>query len=267
VKKSLLIVGDAHARPGVSNERFKWLADYAFDKKADIIVDMGDWADMPSLSSYDLGKRSYEGRRYIKDIEAALDARKVFNSQLENRNKSTKRGRDVWYSPQKVSLGGNHCEGRISRVIEDDPKLDGLIGIEDLGYKEFGWEYVPFRTPITIQGFAFCHYFTSGVMGRPISGEVPALSLLRKQFSSCITGHSHLWDVAHRTRPDGKRVWGIVAGCYLAEDQWESYASEANKMWWKGLTLLKGAEDGDFDSMETISIKELKDLYGARKRG
>jgi hypothetical protein len=267
VRKSILIVGDAHAKPGVSNERFSWLADYAYAKKADIIVDMGDWADMQSLSSYDIGKKSYEGRRYIKDIEAAVEAREVFDHRLKELNKATKRGARFHYSPQKISLGGNHCEGRISRVIEDDPKLDGLIGLRDLEYDKYGWQYTPYRVPVSIQGFSFCHYFASGVMGRPIGGEVPALSLLRKQFTSCVAGHSHLWDVAHRTRPDGKRVWGICAGCYLAQDQWEDYAGEANKLWWRGLTLLKGAEDGDFLSMETISIGELKDKYGVRARG
>jgi hypothetical protein len=266
-KKSILIVGDAHAKPGVSNERFSWLADYAFEKKADIIVDMGDWADMPSLSSYDIGKRSYEGRRYCKDVAAAVEARQTFADRLEELNYPAKRGKRVQYNPQKIALGGNHDEGRMSRVVEDDAKLDGLIGIKDLQYGEFGWEYYSFRTPCFIQGFSFCHYFTSGVMGRPIGGEMPALSLLRKQFTSCVAGHTHVWDVAHRTRPDGKRVWGLIAGCFLAEDQWEDYASESNKLWWKGLTLLKGAEDGDFDSMETISIRELKEKYGARKRG
>ena len=207
MKKSILIVGDAHAKPGVSNERFSWLADYAYDKKVDIIVDMGDWADMPSLSSYDIGKKSYEGRRYCQDIQAAVEAREIFSDRFEKRNKANRGRHEAKLAPEKLSLGGNHDEGRIARVVEEDPKLDGLIGIKDLKYDEYGWKYVPYRTPVTIQGFNFCHYFASGVMGRPIGGEVPALSLLRKQFSSCVAGHNHLWDVAHRTRPDGKRVW------------------------------------------------------------
>jgi hypothetical protein len=262
VKKSILIVGDPHVRPGISNERFAWLADYAFDKRADIIVDMGDWADMPSLSSYDVGKKSFEGRRYSEDIQAAVAAREVFHNHLARRNKELTTRRKAKYNPELVSLGGNHDEGRISRVIEEDPKLDGTIGIKDLQHVRFGWRYIPYREPYEIQGFTFNHYFASGVMGRPIGGEMPSLSLIRKQFKSCVAGHLHLWDIAHRTRPDGTRVWGIVAGCYLAEDQWEDYASEANKLWWRGLTLLKGCENGDFESIETISVKELRRAYG-----
>jgi hypothetical protein len=261
MKKDILIIGDAHARPGVSNERFKWLGKYACEKQPDIIVDMGDWADMPSLSSYDIGKRSYEGRRYIKDVQAAVEARQNFDNCLQAFSKGASKRHKAKYSPTKISLGGNHCEGRITRVIEDDPKLDGLIGIEDLQYEEFGWDYIPYRTPVNVQGFTFCHYFSSGVMGRPIGGEMPALSILRKQFCSCISGHLHLFDVAHRTRPDGSRIWGFFAGCFMAEEQWETYAHQANKLWWKGLILLKGCENGDFDEIETITIQELKRRY------
>lgn len=262
MKKDILIVGDAHARPGISNERFTWLADYAYEKEADIIVDMGDWADMPSLSSYDMGKKSYEGRRYLADIAAAVGARECFAEELQKLNRDNARRHKAQYAPEKIALGGNHCEGRISRAVEDDAKLDGLIGLKDLQYERYGWRYIPYRTPVAIQGFTFNHYFTSGVMGRPIGGEMPALSILRKQFTSCVAGHSHLFDIAHRTRPDGSRVWGLVAGCFLAEEQWEDYAAEANKLWWRGLILLKGCENGDFESLETITVRELRRRYG-----
>lgn len=261
MKRNILIIGDSHVRPGISNIRFKWLARYAFEKRADIIVDLGDFADMPSLSSYDIGKKSYEGRRYLADVKAAVDAREVFHRELTVLNRKLAEGRKAQYRPEKHALGGNHCEGRITRVIEDDPKLDGLIGIKDFQLEHYGWKYTPYRTPISIQGFTFCHYFASGVMGRPIGGEMPALSVLRKQFTSCVAGHSHLFDIAHRTRPDGSRVWGIIAGCFLADEQWESYAAEANKLWWRGVVLIKGAEHGDFDCLETISIKQLKNEY------
>ena len=261
MKKNILVIGDAHVRPGISLERFKWLARYAYAKKADIIVDMGDWADMPSLSSYDEGKTSYEGRRYLQDVKAAVDAREVFHRELAVCNKQLAQGHKAKYAPEKISLGGNHCEGRILRAVEEDSKLDGLIGIEDFQYARYGWKYINYRTPIRIQGFTFCHYFSSGVMGRPIGGEMPALSILRKQFTSCVSGHLHLLDVAHRTRPDGSRVWGLFPGCFMAEEQWESYAHQANKLWFKGLVLLKGCENGDFHGLETITIQQLKNEY------
>ena len=64
-----VVIGDAHAKPDVPNDRFTWLGKYLLDLRlsypeADIkAIDLGDWEDMPSLSSYDIGKMSYEGRR------------------------------------------------------------------------------------------------------------------------------------------------------------------------------------------------------------
>ena len=262
-KKDILVIGDAHSKPGVSNDRFTWLAKYALEKRPHIIIDMGDWADMPSLSSYDKGRLSFEGRTYQQDIASAKDARRRFDLVLAAYQKENRaRGRKVRYLPEKIALGGNHEEGRIRRVIEDNRELSGTIKVEDFCHAEYGWKYYPFLTSVEVQGFTFCHYFSSGVMGRPIGGEMPAYNLLRKQFKSCVSGHNHLWDIAHRTRADGKRIWGLFSGCYLAADQWEDYAAQANKLWWRGLTILKGCYDGDLDSFETISIGELEAKYG-----
>ncbi len=260
-KINIGIIPDSHVKPGISVERFKWAARWFAEKQCDVIVELGDLADMESLSSYDIGKKSFEGRSYQADVRAANSAREEFDNSIKAINKGRKSRHKALFTPQKIALGGNHDEGRISRVLEDDRKLIGTIGIDDFNYKQLGWRYIPYREYVEIAGFTFCHYFTSGVMGRPISGETPALSIIRKQFTSCVAGHLHLWDISSRTRPDGSRIWGLVAGCFLAEDQHEDYAHQANKLWWKGLTVLKGCEAGDFESLETIGVKNLREQY------
>jgi hypothetical protein len=256
-----LIIPDAHAKPGVDNRRFDWLGKFALDLKPDTIIDMGDWEDMPSLSSYDYGKRCYEGRRYNLDLEAAWDARERFNAPINRFNEDRKRNHKPQYRPSMYALGGNHFEGRIERATQLTPMLEGTIGVADGRYEEFGWDYIPFKTPVKIDGVNYCHFFTSGVMGKPIGGEMPALSLVRKQLATCVQGHSHVLDFAHRTNTEGRRVWGVHAGCYLDPDQWEGYAGEANKIWWRGVVVLRNVKDGDFD-IETISIQELQKRYG-----
>lgn len=258
---TILVIGDAHAKPGVPNDRFRWAGNFAGDKKPDVIVDIGDWEDMPSLCSYDEGKASFEGRQYRADVEAALDAREKFNTGIARANKVLRAGHRAKYSPRKYALGGNHAEGRINRVLENDRKLIGTIGIEDLGHAEYGWDYVPFKEYHNTAGITFSHYFSSGVKGLPIGGEMPALSLLRKQFTSCVAGHSHLFDIAHRTKPNGDRIWGLVAGCFLDKGQWEDYAGPANLLWWRGLILLKDCHDGDIGSIETITVQQLEKDY------
>src|ERR1043165_5259660 len=95
----ILVVGDAHAKPGVSNRRFDWLGKYIVETRPKVVVDMGDWSDMESLSSYDKGKKSFEGRRYKKDIAAGAEARQRVADHLRRVRQR--------YAPRLVALGGN----------------------------------------------------------------------------------------------------------------------------------------------------------------
>lgn len=507
---NILVIPDAHAKPDVPNDRFDWVGRWVVDNKPDVIVELGDWEDMPSLSSYDIGKKSYEGRRYRKDLESAWDARERFISPLKSLNLQQKRNKEKQYRPSCYALGGNHFEGRIKRAIELSPMLEGTIGVEDGRHKEFGWCleynhkvltsdlhwvplkelkegdeligfdensheygryykpsiveklnfseadlfevtlsdgskfkttedhrwlvrdigqittwkqtkdlkigqrlskyfepwdsskcidydcaymaglldgegclsynnnksirldisqkeglvsenirrifkkynfsfversnntaisfrilgglqeilralslfraqrllnklditkfrrlqkyknandvfitsilyvgrgtiakiqtstktffadgfahhncYVPFQDILLLGGFSFSHYYVSGIMGRPIAGEHPATALIQKLHTSAVQGHSHLLDFSIRTKPNGERVWGIHAGCYLDPNQHEDYAGPANKMWKKGILYMKNVKDGDMESFEWIGINELKAKYAS----
>ena len=54
--------------PSHDNDRFTWLGNLIFEEKPDVVVCLGDWFDMASLSSHDKGKKSFEGRRYKQDV-------------------------------------------------------------------------------------------------------------------------------------------------------------------------------------------------------
>ena len=256
----ILCIPDAHAKPGVSNRRFTWLGKYIAETQPDIIINIGDWYDMESLSSYDKFKMSFEGRSYKKDIDAGIEALKLVDIEIKKLNVKLKQAKKKQYKPRKITLLGNHCE-RISRAINMQRELEGTIGYEDLKFEEYGWEVVPYLKPIFIEEVAFAHYFSTGVMGKAVSGETPALKLIKTQFHSCVMGHVHTRDFAERTGADGKRKIGLIIGCYLDPEQWESYAGEANKIWWKGLVMLNNVKDGGFDP-EFISIDTLQERYG-----
>ena len=51
--KDILVFSCAHTAPEVSNERFDWLGHYIADVKPDMVIDLGDGADMCSLNSFD----------------------------------------------------------------------------------------------------------------------------------------------------------------------------------------------------------------------
>ena len=69
-----LVIPDTQCKDGIDFEYLKHIGQYIVDVKPDVIIHLGDFADMESLSSYDQGKKSFEGRRYTKDIAAAHKA-------------------------------------------------------------------------------------------------------------------------------------------------------------------------------------------------
>lgn len=247
--KTICVIPDAHFKPGQNMRRADWLGKYVADVKPDILLDIGDFWDFESLSQYDVGKISYEGRRYKKDVEAGLEARQ----RIADFGKFKQR------QPRLIQCIGNHCE-RINRAISTDPKLHGLMSINDVKFD--GWEMNAYLKPVVLEGIAFSHFFATGIMGRAQGGEYPAANTIKKQFSSCVSGHSHILDYAVRTGASGRKLMGLVVGTFMDPTQYEDYAGpQANAMWAKGLTLLKDCENGSFD-LEVVSMKRLQRAYG-----
>lgn len=256
MSKDYLIIPDQHAHPDHNNDRADWLGKLILDKKPDVVINMGDAADMPSLSSYDKGKSSFHGMNYERDIDAHLD----FQDRLWHPLRKAKRKQ-----PYKVVLHGNH-ENRLRKVLEYDPHLAGEkygVSFKNFSFSDYYHEQVPYngQTPgvFTLDGIAFAHYFISGIMGRPISGEHHAYSLIAKQYRSCVAAHSHTADFAIRTDVQGNHIQGLVCGVY--QDYESKWAGESNKLWWRGVVYLRGVEDGRYDP-EFISLGRIMREYG-----
>ena len=256
--KDILVVPDPHAHPDHHNDRADWLGKLILDKKPDVVVNMGDTFDMPSLSSYDKGKASFNGASYEKDIISGLD----FLDRMWHPVKKAKRKK-----PYSVFLEGNHCH-RLKKVLEYDPQLAGdRFGVSYKNYqlKDYHNEVVYYegQTPgiFAVEGVSFAHYMVSGLMGRPIGGEHHAASLLAKNHCSCVVAHSHTVDWAVRSSPTGKKIMGLVAGVY--QDYHSKWAGNINNLWWSGVVYLRGVEDGTYDP-EVISLGRLRREYGAR---
>lgn len=254
-----LIIPDSHAKPGVPNNRFRWVANLILERKPDVIINIGDMADMESLCSYDRKTKSFEGRRYKLDVNATRDAMRKLMTPLKEHNDWAKEQHRPKYKPKLIMTLGNH-EHRINRVVEETPELDGTLNVDDLHYKKWGWEVYPYMEPVEIDGIFYSHCFGSGVMQRPIGGEHAAYSMIKKMFASCTAGHSHLYDYCERTDPNGRRLQGLVAGCYLEPGQWEGYAGQANKMWRNGITICNNVKDGTYD-LEFISTEIMQSKY------
>lgn len=248
-----LVIPDSHAHPNHPNDRADWLSQLILDSRPDVVVHIGDSADMPSLSDYDKGKRSFHGRTYRADVDAHLDFQDRLWGPVVRRKKRL---------PRSVFCIGNH-ERRIEKALDVNPTLVNTIGMGDLELQRWYRDVVPYdgQTPgiIAIDGIFYSHFFVTGVSGRPTTGEHSGYSLLTKHFASCTAGHSHLLDFCTRPTLAGNRIHGLVAGCY--QDYDSDWAGDSNRLWWRGVVLKKNVHEGSYDP-EFISIDQLRKEYG-----
>tara|TARA_R110000824_G_scaffold131926_2_gene294210 strand:- start:604 stop:1389 length:786 start_codon:yes stop_codon:yes gene_type:complete len=250
-----LVIPDTQVKPDNPIAHLEWAGQYAVDKKPDVIIHLGDHWDMPSLSSYDVGKKSFEGRRYTKDIEAGIEGMKAFLKPIKKEQKRLKKGKRKLWTPRLVFCLGNH-EFRIERAVEADAKLEGLLSYEDFNLKEMGWEVYPFLYPVIVDGVVYSHYFTSGVMGRPVSN---ARLLLQKKMMSCVQGHVQDRDIAFARKADGSSVTGIFAGIFYQHE--EDYLTPQTNGSWSGIWMFNEVDNGSFDEMP-VSMNYLRRKYG-----
>jgi hypothetical protein len=249
--KRILVLPDVQAKPGNDFSFLRRIGQYALDKRPDRIVCGGDLADMSSLSSYDRGKKAFEGRRYKRDIEAAQYAMNAFLGPIREYNEANPNAR---YLPELDLLYGNH-EERILRATNEDAKLDGALSLKDLGYEEFGWRVHKFLEVVVIEGVAFSHYFTSGVMGRPVT---TAQALLSKKHQSCIAFHQQGLQIATGYRADGTLLTAVICGsCYEGD---EEYLGPQGNKHWRGFLMMHAVKDGAYDLMP-VSLEYINRKY------
>ena len=251
----ILVIPDCQVKEGVPLEHLTWAGKAIVDYKPDVVVNLGDFADMPSLSSHDVkGSKYFEGLRYMKDIEAAKDAMKLLLAPLREAQKAQKESKHKVYKPRMVMTLGNH-ENKIDRAVNNNPTIEGLISTKDLEYEK-DWEVHSFLHPVFINGVGFNHYWPVGAMGRPAGA---ASAIINKLHMSCIAGHQQGKQIAYGKRADGNPICAIIVGSYYLHD--ESYMDQLSNRHWRGLLMMNEVQDGHFDEM-FLSIEYLEKRYG-----
>jgi len=251
---SMLCIPDVQVKPG---QDFSFLSDIGkqiIEKKPEVIVCIGDFADMPSLSTWDQGKKSFEGRSYKNDIKAVHDAMTLLLAPMNKYNDECLKNGQKPYKPVMIMTMGNH-ENRINRYVEDHREFEGLLTTDDLQYKEFGWEVFNFLEVVTVNGVALSHYFTGGVMGRPVSSTN---ALLQKKHMSCIQGHIQYDSISTTYDALGRRLTGIFLGCCYLHD--EDYLGPQGNNYFRGIWMMYSVYDGEFKHKQ-IDLDYLKNKF------
>lgn len=242
IGKIYCIIPDVQVGPDTPTKHLSWVGNYIAEKRPDVIIQIGDFNDMPSLNTHALGKVEMEGLRYRDDIEAG----KAAMDRLLKPFRSIKR-----YQPKKHLTLGNH-EFRIQREAESNPKMIGTLDMKDLGYAERGWKVHPFLKVIKLDGIEFTHYFTSGVLGKPVTS---AAAILRQRHCSGIMGHSQYTDISFHKQSG--HIAMMVGVCNLHE---EKYLGPQGNTYRRQIVMLHEVRNGIFDPM-LVSLDFLKAKY------
>jgi hypothetical protein len=239
-----LVIGDTQVKPGVPTDHLGWIGRYIVDQFAGqdlAVIHLGDHWDMPSLSSYDKGKKSFEGRRYKADIKAGNEAFRLLNAPLWRYNAGL--AYEAQWCPELHFLYGNH-EARITRAANDSPELDGVLTLDDL--HTYGWNTHAFREILWLDSIAYSHFFYHPKTGKPYGGE-NLYNRLKTIGHSFTMGHQQGKDIASRAVGD-KMHRGLVLGSTYLHD--ETYLGPQVQNYWRGIAVCHQVEDGNYDLME-----------------
>lgn len=231
----VICIGDTHAHPEYSNERFKALGQFCAEEQPDVIVQIGDWADVSSLNTHG-SKLELEGARWKDDVEVTLDSLDAFMQPIQRRKKKM---------PHRVITLGNH-EHRVNRWLAQEPRFLGTMSVQDLGFERFGFQVFPFGREATVAGFQFVHHLGSNT-GRAAAINSPSNGV-KSVGVSTVVGHSHTTQLLPVYYKD-RTVWGLDLGCAIHKDMGhgEGWSHPTAHKYRRGVWVLENAANGDAD--------------------
>lgn len=252
-----IMIPDLQIKPGIDMSYLSWIGQYLADKKPDVIINIGDHFDLPSLSSYDKGTKKAEGKHLADDIEAGIIGMNMLLQPIADlQAKELEEFGEVKYKPKMVFTTGNH-EQRLERHLNANPELTDLVSYADFKLEDNGWEVYDFLEPAIVNGVMYIHYLPNPMTGRPYGGT--AQNILSKAGCSVSFGHVQKLDIATRHLPNGQQQWLMVCGAGYPHN--EGYKGYTGNHHFRGIVVKHGVNNGNYNPMP-VSLDYLKEKYG-----
>ena len=215
------------------------------DEEVDVVVHIGDFNDMASLSSYDKGTKEFEGRRLNRDLRFSRDCLTALTDSLGD------------LDCDKYITLGNH-EDRLLRLYSQQPELSGAMGDDPFGFEEYGFDVYDYMAMLELNGVIFSHYFQNpnSIMGGAVSGSIE--NYLKNLGHSFVMGHQQTMKYGEMHRGNGRIDCGLVMGaCYIPDHK---YKGKQGNSHFKGCAILDNMYDGYFD-FHQYGLKSLIQRY------
>lgn len=254
-----VILPDMQITPDTPTDHIKWIGKYLEDllsrREGRVeVIQLGDFHDMSSLSSYDRpGSKNAEGQRIEADLEVGNRQIAILSAHLDKADDARKK--KGWRKINRTHLRGNH-EDRLFRLVRDDVRFEGVFGPKSFAWQQHGWKVHEFKDVVFIDGIAYSHFFYNPMTGRPYSGN-NIETRLKSIGCSFTMGHQQIHLTGMRQTIAGVQR-GLVSGaCYLHD---EDYVGPQGNGEWRGIVVCNEVVNGNYDIME-ISLSYLERKY------
>lgn len=238
---------DAHNQPGMSLERFEWLAKFVNEWKPDVLIDGGDRDDLNSLCKYE-GNETWAGKfkpAFLDDLAAS----KEMNELLAER---------ITHPCEKHLTLGNH-EDRLWSFENRNPEIYGMMQHSYLEAQD-GWKITPYKGYLDIGGVDFTHVPMNG-LNKPMGGGRCAVQVASKSIRDVCFGHTHTYGYWEESKLGPSRsTIAINGGTFMPKGYVPKYATGSAKNYWYGCHALVISE-GRIIQHTPVTMGELKDRY------
>jgi predicted phosphodiesterase len=248
---TVLAIGDAHDKPGLSKDRFTWMGRLAADRRPDAIVSIGDWADLGSLSMHEPpgSARQAAMTTFAQDEESLYESLEAFHKDL-----------GIGSIPTWITLG-NH-ENRAHRAANLDPRrCSDIPDRVEQAYARHRWQSVEFGKFLTLSGCSFVHV-PLNIMGREMGGMHLERSVANHATGSVVMGHTHRRGMFSASKVgENKQITCLNLGTAMPMGHIANYARLSVTGWSYGVYILRIAK-GVILSEKFWDMSELEETYG-----
>jgi hypothetical protein len=248
----VLVWGDAHDSPHIPDKsRFRHLGLLASELQPDFIVDVGDSADIDSLSSHATPGSMDDRARpaFLTEIASLTDAYGEFNE--------TAPSADV---VPRFHLDGNHCY-RATRFENNNPTTAGVytIPLEQV-FSRYGFTTKKYKEWLFIEGVGFVHVPINAA-GKEYGGLNAEQTIARESTFSIVFGHTHRSNKFRRHKIGiGHGIDIFNTGSFMPHGMIKQYAGLSQTGWTYSVHELT-LRDGQIESARTWSTLELSERF------